>query len=850
MKKLFFITMLLFTFSIGFAQKNVLVEELTGTWCQWCPRGFYYGDSLCFTYDNVIFVAIHCSDPMANDEYYNASGLLGAPSANIGRHFMAQETQNWFAKVEQESQMPSKVSMGITCNYNPETRQLTASVGAMALENMSGDYRFAAILTEDGVTGPAPAYNQTNSYSGGGHGPMGGYENLPNPIPAERIAYDHVGRQLIGDYAGIEGSFPTSLQSGQSANYEFNYTLDEGYDYNYVRVIGLLIAPDGTIENAVESPYLNGDETAAPLFTSTPKTEAYANLNYLYNVYFHDPDPNDYVNISLLQGPSWLALEQYDGESACLYGIPDQPGSYEVRLELSECLHSTTQAFTIVVDEPLSGSWDYVGQRGFSQSPFQVFGVETDEEGNLYVFGNESNTPVLYKNAAGTDTWEQMGNINTSCSVSAGGMDVASNGDIYVAYSDQSDTGHAFKWDGSQWTSIGSAFSSVETHIVLDNNNLPYLVARDVSQNYKGVIFKLENSSWVPVSGTGIYAPDAEYACHQSLVFDNNNTPYIGYADYMASNLLKVRKFVNDDWVAVGSGIDNIYFYQSMALDENDMPYLAYCAYPSYQLRAARFNGNDFESLGDDLAEGAVSELSVCFNEGKFTVAFINDGQSNYLSVLQYDEEWSYVGPSLVSEGAIDDPCIIADNGALFVAYSDDGLQGLAACMKYAEVTILYPPTDFVAEVFGNDNVKLSWGLPIEGTPTGYKLYRDDAFLANVTELEYLDYNLSSGSHRYTLSSIYPEGESVQVGPIVVETTEGLDDKEQALFHLYPTSTHSTITIESAIQSILTVYNTTGQALIKSQINVGSNMMDLSSLSKGVYFIKAAEGKTVKVFKY
>lgn len=850
MKKLFFTTMLLLSFGIGFAQKNILVEELTGTWCQWCPRGVYYGDSLCRTYDNVIFVAIHCSDPMENETYYNASGLLGAPSANIGRHFLAQETQNWFQKVEQESQIPSKVSMGINVNFNPETRQLSAIVGAMALENISGDYRFAAILTEDGVTGPAPSYNQTNSYSGGGHGPMGGYENLPNPIPAERIAYDHVGRQLLSDYGGVAGSFPSSLQASQSVNYEFTYTLDENYDYNYVRVIGLLIAPDGTIENAVESPYLNGDESAAPLFTSTPKTEAYANLNYLYNVYFHDPDPSDYVNISILQGPSWLALEQYDGESACLYGIPDQPGSYEVRLELSECLHSTIQDFTIIVDEPLSGSWDYVGQRGFSQNSFQVFGIEMDNEGNLYIFGNESNTPVLYKNSAGTDTWEQMGNINTSCSVSAGGMDVASNGDIYVAYSDQSDTGHAFKWDGSQWTSIGSAFSSVETHIVLDNNDLPYLVARDVSQNYKGVIFKLENSSWVPVSGTGIYAPDAEYACHQSLVFDSNNTPYIGYADYMASNLLKVRKFVNGDWVVVGNGIDNIYFYQSMVLDENDMPYLAYCAYPSYQLRAARFNGNDFESLGDNLAEGAVSELSVCFNEGKFTLAFVNEGQSNYLGVLQYDGEWSYVGPSLISEGPIDDPCIIANDGALFVAYSDDGLQGLAACMKYAEVTILYPPTNFVAEVFGNDNVKLSWGQPIEGTPTGYKLYRDDAFLANVIELEYFDYDLSSGSHRYTLSAIYPEGESVQVGPIVVETTEGLDDKEQALFHIYPTSTHATITIESAIQGTVTVYNTTGQALIKSQIDVGSNMMDLSPLSKGVYFIKAAEGKTVKIFKY
>ena len=851
MKKLLFTTILLYTFSIGFAQKNVLVEELTGTWCQWCPRGIYYGDSLCGTYDNVIFVAIHCSDPMANDEYYNASGLLGAPSANIGRHYLGQDTQNWFTNVEQESQIPSKVNMSITCNYDPETRQLMASVGAMALENMSGDYRFAAILIEDGVTGPAPSYNQSNSYSGGSHGVMGGFENLPNPIPAERIAYDHVGRQLLCDYNGVPGSFPSSLQASQETHCEFTSTLDENWDYNYVRVIGLLIAPDGTVENAVKSTYLNGDETAAPLFTSTAKTEAYVNLNYLYNIYFHDPDPSDYVNISILQGPSWLTLEQYDGESACIYGIPDQPGSYEVRLELSECLHSTIQDFTIIVDEPLSGSWDYIGQRGFSQNAFQVFGIKKDNDGNLYVFGNQSNTPVLYKNVADTDSWEQMGSINTACSVSQGGLAIASNGDVYVAYSENTnDTGHAFKWDGSQWTTVGSAFRSVETHIVLDNNDLPYLVARDVTQSHKGVVFKLENGSWVPVSGTGVYAPDAEYACHQDLVFDSNNTPYISYADYYTSNTLKVRKFEDGEWVSVGSGIDNLYFYQSMVLDDNDMPYLAYCAFPSYQLRAVRFNGSVFESLGDNLAEGVVSELNACFNEGKFTVAFINDGQSNYLSVLQYEDEWSYVGPSLVSEGPIDDPYITADNGSLFVAYSDDGLQGYASCMKYAETAILYPPTDFSAEVFGNDNVKLAWGLPIEGTPTAYKLYRDDALIATVTELQYSDYNLPSGTHRYTISAVYPEGESVQVGPVVVETTVGVDEQAQAYFLVYPTHVNSTLTIESDVQAVITLYNMAGQKTMTRQIHAGSNILDVASLTNGVYFIKSTEGKIVKIVKY
>lgn len=849
MKKLIFTIMTMLTVSIGFAQKNVLVEELTGTWCQWCPRGIYYGDSLCYAKDNVIFVAIHCNDPMANETYYNASGLLGAPSANIGRHFLETDTQNWFDRVEAESQIPSKVHMGITCNYDPETRQVTANVSAYALENMSGDYRFAAILTEDGVTGPAPSYNQANSYSGGGHGTMGGFENLPNPIPAERIAYDHVGRQLLCDYDGVPGSFPSSLQATQTADYEFSCVLNENWDYNYVRVIGLLIAPDGTVENAIKSPYLNGDETAAPLFTSVPRTEAYANLNYLYNVYFHDPDSQN-ITISLAQGPSWLSLEQYDGKSACLYGTPNQSGTYEVSLMLSDGIHNTHQNFSIIVDEPLSGSWEYVGPRGFSQNAFQVFGIKKDNENNLYVFGNQSNAPVLYKNAAGTDSWEQMGSISTSCSVSAGGMDISSNGDVYVAYSDQSDTGHAFRWDGSQWTTVGSAFSSVETHVVLDNNDLPYLVARDLSQNYKGVVFKLENDSWVPVSGTGIYAPDSEYACHQDLVFDSNNTPYISYADYMANNLLKVRKFENGEWVLLGNGIDNLYFYQSMALDDNDTPYLAYCAYPSYQLRAARFNGSDFESLGDDLAEGAVSELNACFNEGKFTVAFVNEGQSNYLSVLQYENEWSYVGPSLVSEGPIDDPCIIADNGSLYVAFSDDGIQGHASCMKYAEIAILYPPTDFASEVFGNDNVKLTWNLPIEGTPTGYKLYRDDALLTTVTELVYEDYNLTSGSHRYTLSALYPDGESVQVGPIVVETTEGLEDPTESLFIAYPTATYSNVTIESKCQVTAGLYNAIGQKVMDIELYAGNQTLDFSNLPQGLYVLKTNHGKTTKFLKY
>lgn len=586
------------------------------------------------------------------------------------------------------------------------------------------------------------------------------------------------------------------------------------------------------------------------MFTSSTKSEAYANLNYLYNIYFHDPD-NKELSITLTEGPSWLTLEQYDGKSAALFGVPAVAGNYDVVLTLADETHTTTQEFTIEVHEPLSGSWEYVGPRGFTPSDMQPFGIGMDGEGNLYVFGQQNHVPFLYKNAVGTDTWEPMGELNTSCSVTAGGMAVASNGDVYVSYSENNnnDTGHVKKWDGSTWRDVGGDFRGVEVHIHLDNNDVPYLLTRDVTQNCQGVIYRLENNTWTPLTGTGQYYPSSQYGMHHDLAFDSSNTLYISYSDYSSSSSLRVTKFVNGEWIPVGDAIDNLYFCQNIAFDSNDVPYIAYCAYPSYQLRSVRFTGGEWESLGDNIAGGAVSELSVCFNNDKFTVAFVNEGQSNYLSVMQYDGAWTNVGPSLISEGPSDYPFILVNDRALYVAYTDDGLEGRASCQRYAEVAILYPPTDFSAEVFGNDNVTLTWELPLEGTPTAYKIYRDDALFTTVSGLGYTDYNLSPGTHRYTLSAVYPEGESVQVGPVVVETVLGVDELASESVTVFPSIVTTTMTVVTSQSTTLSIYNTVGLQVMEAPLYEGSNLLDLTSFPAGLYFLRTSDGQTLKILK-
>jgi hypothetical protein len=110
-----------------------------------------------------------------------------------------------------------------------------------------------------GVTGTGSGYNQANFYSGGGSGPMGGYEDLPNPVPAADMVYDHVARAL-GDnqILGTSGSLPASI-SGMT--YESHmYTIPKGgdWDLNNLHFIGMLVdGSTGEILNAGETSSLS-----------------------------------------------------------------------------------------------------------------------------------------------------------------------------------------------------------------------------------------------------------------------------------------------------------------------------------------------------------------------------------------------------------------------------------------------------------------------------------------------------------------------------------------------------------------------------------------------------------------
>ncbi len=273
--------------------KNVLFEEGTGTWCGWCPRGAVAMNYMTTTYPNqFIGVAVHngASDPMKLAAYDTAAGLTGFPGMNVDRVVKnSGVTQSiMVSRFNERKVLATPVNIDATGSVAGSAITITASATFRTVFAAS-NFRLGVIISEDGVQGTATGYRQTNYYAANANGPMGGYESLPNPVPAAQMIYNHVGRALLGGYSGQTGSVPAAITDGQTAYYTFNYTVPAtSVVANMHAVLVLIDQATGEVVNA-KSVVLN---TLAVDSNSYNKDQVQIN-----------PNPaSDYFNINNLKG--------------------------------------------------------------------------------------------------------------------------------------------------------------------------------------------------------------------------------------------------------------------------------------------------------------------------------------------------------------------------------------------------------------------------------------------------------------------------------------------------------------------------------------------------------------------
>jgi hypothetical protein len=232
--------------------KMVVGEEGTGTWCQWCPRGAVFMDMMETKYENYwAGIAVHNGDPMVVAEYDAGMGglIAGYPSALVDRMpevDPSEMEEDFLARIQVAP--TALITNGAT--WNATSRELRVSVAANFLAAANINYRLGIVLTEDGVTGTT-GYSQANAYAGGGNGAMGGFESLPNPVPAAQMVYDHVARAIKPGFDGYVNSFPTFvINPGETHSITATFVLPASWDETKIHIIGLLFDPSGKIDNA------------------------------------------------------------------------------------------------------------------------------------------------------------------------------------------------------------------------------------------------------------------------------------------------------------------------------------------------------------------------------------------------------------------------------------------------------------------------------------------------------------------------------------------------------------------------------------------------------------------------
>lgn len=246
----------------GYPRKFV-VEEGTATGCGFCPRGIVGLETMKEKYpDTFIGIAIHTNwfgaDPMTADSYYDlpAKYFTGLPASIVNRDPIyngdpnAEELEMYHMLWSTQA-APAEIALSAS-EYDPETNtaEITATT-TFAIDDANADYRLAFVLVEDGFISA-----QTNSFSGGQYGKMGGWESKPSPTP---WTFSDVARDIIGIF-GIEGSIPAQVKNGEAYTYSVEMPFENAFitygkvtqgDIKDTRVVALLIdGRSGIILNA------------------------------------------------------------------------------------------------------------------------------------------------------------------------------------------------------------------------------------------------------------------------------------------------------------------------------------------------------------------------------------------------------------------------------------------------------------------------------------------------------------------------------------------------------------------------------------------------------------------------
>ena len=253
---------------MGWMPKHrTLLEEYTGLWCGWCPRGFVALELLKEQYpDEFVCVSYHNGDPMEITDFY-PSLVEGFPCAWVDRgmevdpyYGLGEDDFGVLDVLQWRNTMFGYANLEVTATLSDDNS--TVDVNADVTFPYSSDnvnFSLEYMLVEDGLT--SDDWLQANYYAGGDNGDMSTFDEAPEDVPG--LVFNDV-LVMQSEMGGIYESLPTEVTADVPVNHTYAFELDYALnmdwepiiqDYSQLFVVALLIDNEtGIVANAIKVP--------------------------------------------------------------------------------------------------------------------------------------------------------------------------------------------------------------------------------------------------------------------------------------------------------------------------------------------------------------------------------------------------------------------------------------------------------------------------------------------------------------------------------------------------------------------------------------------------------------------
>lgn len=333
--------------------RKAVVEEMTGLWCGWCPRGMVAMENLKTMYaDDVITIAVHADDALQSESYLPMAYMTsGFPSAFVNRFYLADPYYGFTADatmgiadvVDEILASPAEAQIGVTSALSADgsTIDVTSYTRFCLTDNSeTPHYAVAYALVEDGVRGLA--YAQTNYYSSQmSGGPYSGRTPETSGLPDDLAQFVGMGPSIQGltyndvargiyDCFGVEGSLNSNIQSGSMQTHTYSIPVPESISNIANTTLVAMVVDTETMEviNAVEVKVGESNTTGI----EAVKEPAKASISVNGNAITVTTDGNGSAVAKVYSTDGKLVAQATVNGSATL-AVDGQKGTYIVRVE-------------------------------------------------------------------------------------------------------------------------------------------------------------------------------------------------------------------------------------------------------------------------------------------------------------------------------------------------------------------------------------------------------------------------------------------------------------------------------------------------------------------------------------